>query len=165
MEQDTIKKAMEVVMGTGWGGAAALVVIWPLIGWLGIQVLQAQWMLAVLGRGIVISRTTGVGAAAMPKAGIFRLLFQPLIYLGVYAIAVSMAFLDGVLSKSDKQTTDLAQNLITALKRAGANDSLLYLQHKTLEPDQAQAVKVMQDTMVAGASTLNAAQAAIMATQ
>ncbi len=161
MDLETIKKALGMVAGSEWSGAAVVVLVWPILGWLGIKMLQAPWALTMLGQGLVAGRSFGVGAAAMPKGGIFRILFAAMIYAGIYAISIAMAVLDGILSKCDKETGDLAQNLITAMKKAGAKDSLLYLQHKTMEPDQAQAVKVMQTAILEGGTTLDGAQAAV----
>lgn len=141
---------------------AVALALWPVLGMIAMKALQAPWMVSVLGRSLSWARSVGTGIAAMPKTGILRVLFAPAVYIGVYAIAVLLAGMDGILSKTDPQTAALVGSLIDALKKAGANDSLLYLQHKTMEPEKAAAVKIMQEAMVAGGSVADAAQIAVL---
>lgn len=143
-------------------GSGLLLTLWPVLGLLTLSMLQAPWMIPALGKGLAWASATGRGAASMPKAGIMRLLFAPLVYGLIYAIAVAMAFADGLLGKVDPETRRLAGTLIAALRKAGAKDVLLYLEHKTLPPKQAAAVKTMQTSLSTGASSVDAAQAAIL---
>lgn len=159
---DHVIEVLKMLSGSGWGGAGMALTLWPLLALLGMKVLQAQWMIPILGRGLKAAQATGVGIGSMPKAGVLRFLFQPMVYAGVYLIALAMATMDGILSKSDASDRALINWLVDKLEGLGANDSLLYLQHKNLEPGQAAAVKTMQMAMANGVNTLDAAQAAVI---
>lgn len=125
---------------SGFGISALAVLLWPVIGLLALKMLQAPWMVSLLGRSLSWARGVGVGMAMMPKSGVMRALFSPFVYLGVYVIAVAMALLDGILNQCDPETQKLANNLIAALRKAGAKDHLAYLEQKVAsvsvcEPD------------------------------
>jgi hypothetical protein len=74
-----------------------------------------------------------------------------------------MAFVDGILGGADPETKKLADGLIQALKKAGANDQILYPEHKTLAPEQSAAVKAMQEAIASGAKPLGQQELATLA--
>jgi len=145
--------------------SVAILGLWPALGLLAIKTLQAPWMIAPLGRSLSWCRSIGIGIAAMPKTGILKLLFGPFVYLLIYAIASLMALADGILGKSDPETQKLANTLIAALRKAGAKDTLLYLEHKAMEPAKAGTVKMIQTAMNNGASPIDAAAQAVLAAE
>lgn len=142
------------------GGAVALS---PLVGWVMMRLLSAGWFLAFLGRALNASRATGQTVTALPKLGPFRLIFGPVVYLMVFGIAICMAWVEGVLSKSDPEVQKLTNALIQALRKAGASDQLAYLERKTMGAPQIAAVDKMQEALKGGASPFVAAQAALLA--
>ena len=109
---------------------------WPVLGHFSMIALKSNWITAPLAKILGWARNIGAASASLPKTAVLKALFSPLIYLLVFGIAVLMALVDGLLSKSDADTQSPAQVLISSLRKAGARDHLAYLEQK---PNLAQA--------------------------